>query len=101
MSRNVGRSRGVEAGLCSVCHLFSVHLLSVICAGCHRAVLFSRQCSQTSAGVWHRARSQQCPEAGEGGPLAREASDVWESCGFSSLHSYLVGLLQVRFHAGL
>ena len=44
--------------------------------GCHRAVLFSRKCSQTSAGVWHRARPQQRPEANDGGALVSEAGDM-------------------------
>ena len=47
--------------------------------GCHRAVLFSHQCSQTSAGVWHRARQQRHPEADDGGALAREVGDMWDN----------------------
>ena len=39
--------------------------------GCSHAVLFSPQCSQTSACVWHRAR--------HGGALASGASDMWDN----------------------
>ena len=45
-------------------------------------MLHSRQCSLTSASIWHRAQPQQHLEAHEGGALASEAGDRWESCGF-------------------
>ena len=51
--------------------------------GCHRAVLFSRQCSQTSAGVWQRAQPPQRPEAHDSGALAREAGDMCRNHYFS------------------
>ena len=92
-SRNVGRPRGAEAGLCVWC---SLHVSSHICRiasdlcifsiirnafvphrDCSRAVLHSRQCSQTSARVWHRAQPPWCPEADESGALASEASEMW------------------------
>ena len=44
-----------KSGTCS-CRITDQRL------GCHRAVRFSRQCSQTSAGAWHRARPQQRSE---------------------------------------
>ena len=37
----------------------------------------SRQCPQTCAGVWHRARPQQRPGVHEGGALTTEAGDMW------------------------
>ena len=37
--------------------------------GCHRAVLSSGQCSQTSAGVWHRAWPRQRSEEAAFGVL--------------------------------
>ena len=40
-------------------------------------MLCSRQCSQTSAGIWHGPRPQQRPEAHEGGALASETGDMW------------------------
>ena len=42
-------------------------------------MLHGRWCPQTSAGVWHRARSQQRPEDHDGGALASEAGDMWEN----------------------
>ena len=60
------------------------------------SMLRSRQSSQTSAGVWHRAQPPQRPEAHDGGALASEAGYMWESCGFSSLHSCFVALPQVK-----
>ena len=88
VSHNIARPRGAEAGVC-VCVVLSSHFSSHICRGvrdlcvcsvglmiksgacscqdadqrlgCHRAVRFSRQCSQTSAGVWHRAQPPQRP----------------------------------------
>ena len=51
--------------------------------GCHRAVQFSRQSSQTSAGVWYRARPQQRPEADDGGTLASKAGDMCRNPCFS------------------
>ena len=56
-------------------------------------MLFSRQCSQTSAGVWHRARPQQRPGVHEGGPLAGEAGDTCRNP-FFLCHSYFVALPQ-------
>ena len=53
----------IESGACS-CRITDQRL------GCRRAVLFSRLCSQTSAGVWHRARPQQCMK-GEHWPAKR------------------------------
>ena len=47
-------------------------------------------------GIWLGARPQQRPEAHEGGALASAESDMWESCGFSSLRSYFVALPQVK-----
>ena len=47
--------------------------------GCHRAVLFCRKCSQTSAGVWHRARPLLRSRVHGGGALASEASDMWDN----------------------
>ena len=42
-------------------------------------VLISRQFSQTSAGLWHRAQPQQRPEADEGGALASEAGEMYRN----------------------
>ena len=44
---------------------------------CSHTVLHSRQCSQTSSGIWHRARPQHRPGAHECGALASEAGHVW------------------------
>ena len=62
-----------------ICAFFSVGLVtnSGACScritdqrlGCHRAVLFSRQCSQASAGVWHRAQPPQRSEEAAFGAL--------------------------------
>ena len=52
----------------------SMHILDQR-LGCHRAVLCSRQFSQTSAGVWHPAHPQQRPGVHEGA-LASEAGDM-------------------------
>ena len=51
---------------------------------CHRVVLFSRQCSQTSAGGWHRAQPQHNPRVHEGGALASEAGDMCRNPCFPS-----------------
>ena len=51
--------------------------------GCQRVVLFSRQCSQTSAGIWYRAQPPQRPEADDGGALAGEAGDMCRNPCFS------------------
>ena len=95
-SRNFGRSRGAEAGVC-VCHVlacFVSHLSKrALFEGprvkkgdqgldCSRAVLHSCQCSQTSAGVWHRAQPPQRPGLRVGGALASEAGDVWVRTAF-------------------
>ena len=63
----------------------------VPCLYCSRAVLYSRQCSPTSAGIRHQARQQQRPEVHEGRALASEASDTWETC-----HYYFVAFPQVK-----
>ena len=63
--------------------------------GCHRAVLFSRQCSQTTAVVWHRRRSQQRSGVHEGGALASEAGGVWVNMQGPLLHLFM-GLPQVE-----
>ena len=89
VSHNAGRQGGAEARVScfpSISRLTSLHLC-VICAfilwgrtdqrlDCHRVVLFSRQCSKTSAGVEHRAQPPQRPEAHDGGAVASEAGDV-------------------------
>ena len=83
VSHNVGRPRG---GWCVSCfRLFSAHTSRIVCDlcvcsvdpmidsgawscqdaycghDCRHTMLYSRQCSQTSAGIWHRARPQQRP----------------------------------------
>ena len=55
---------------------------------CSQAVLHSRQCLQTSAGVWHRAQSPQRPGLRVGGVLASEAGDMWVRTAFFVLSSH-------------
>ena len=64
-----------KSGACSCC-------ITDQRLGCHRAVLFSRQCPQTSAGIWCRAQPPQRPGAHEGGALTREAGDMWVRTAF-------------------
>ena len=103
VSHNVGRPRGAEAGVCLVSRVIcptSLELCGNLCdlsvgpmiktgarscritdqrLGRHRAVLFSRLCSQTGAGVWYRAQPPQRPEAHDGGALASEAGVMWRA----------------------
>ena len=44
--------------------------------GCHHAVLLGRQCSQTSGGVWHRARLQHRSEEAAWGLLFLQDTHV-------------------------
>ena len=59
---------------------------------CRHTMLHSRPCSQISAGIWHRARPQQRPEAHEGEALARSVGELW----LFFLHSYFVALPLVK-----
>ena len=77
----------IKSGACS-CSITDQRL------GCHRAVLFSRQCSQTSAGVWHRAQPPQRPEVHDGRALASEAGVICVA--FLLYVLILVALLQVK-----
>ena len=63
---------------------------------CRHTILHSRQFSQTSAGIWHRARPQQSAGVREGGVRANEASDMWDSCGFPFEILIFVALPQVK-----
>ena len=110
VSRNVGRPRGAEAGLCLLSLQFRLASLelrvecgvrfdSAINSGtssrnyvycwhhCRHSMLHSRHCSQTSPGIWHRAHPSQRPGVHEGGALASEAGDMWGIACASPLHS--------------
>ena len=64
--------------------------------GCLRAVLFSRQCSHTSASVWHRARPQQrSEEAAFGGAVLARQTFLAVSTPFSALSQ--ANILQTIF----
>ena len=46
------------------------------CHHCRHAMLHRPHCSQTSAGIWHRAWPQHHPGVHAGGALASEAADM-------------------------
>ena len=74
-----------------VCVAFLVsHLSNCDLCGCSVGLVIK------SADIWHGVRPQQRPEAHDGGALASEAGDMWESCGCSSSHSCSVALPQVK-----